>query len=75
MKTITCPRCRGDGGQGPLWSDDFMLDCFMCGGVGQLPGDTCTRCWGAGEVDENASIPEMSVPCPDCAGTGKKKGS
>lgn len=36
----------------------------------KYPRQACVRCKGNGEVDENASIPEISVPCPECNGVG-----
>lgn len=29
-----CPRCGGEGTEGPLWSDDYMRDCRECDGAG-----------------------------------------
>ena len=47
----TCPECQGTGSksvsQGPM---QFRRTCPRCMGSGQLPGDPCVACRGAGRV-------------------------
>lgn len=48
--------------------------CSTCRGVGARPGtmpERCTRCGGAGVVNENQGLFSFSQPCPQCAGRGE----
>lgn len=48
--------------------------CSTCKGVGARPGtlpERCTRCNGAGVVNENQGMFSFSQPCPRCAGRGE----
>ena len=53
-----------------LTSDDR---CQTCGGSGARPGskvDTCSRCGGRGQVDDNQGFFSFSTPCAACGGRG-----
>ncbi len=47
--------------------------CSECKGTGAAPGtrpETCRRCAGMGQVRHNQGFFQISVPCPDCHGSG-----
>lgn len=53
-----------------LTSDDR---CQTCSGSGARPGskvETCTRCGGRGQVDDNQGFFSFSSPCSSCGGRG-----
>src|SRR5919106_639150 len=70
----TCPECRGTGRktvvQGPL---QFGQTCPRCMGSGQLPGDPCATCGGAGRVLRPEAIRGATVEVPTPVGTVKVK--
>ena len=57
-----CPECQGTGSksvvQGPL---QFRQSCPRCSGSGQLPGDPCAVCGGAGRVLRPQTI-RVNIP-------------
>ena len=61
-KPKTCPECRGSGtksvARGPM---QFRQACPRCLGSGQLPGDPCATCGGAGRVARPDTI-RVNVP-------------
>lgn len=69
-KPATCPECHGSGSvsvaQGPL---QFRRTCPRCLGNGQLPGDPCATCGGAGRVLRPETI---RVNIPPGAEPGKR---
>jgi len=49
--------------------------CETCGGSGAKPGThptTCTTCGGAGQVRMQQGFFQLTRPCPDCNGAGRK---
>ncbi|MDA8399181.1 MAG: molecular chaperone DnaJ [Actinomycetota bacterium] len=48
--------------------------CHICLGSGAAPGGTrtCGRCGGSGTIDDNQGLFSLTMPCPECAGTGTK---
>jgi molecular chaperone DnaJ len=69
-KPTACPDCHGTGSksvsQGPL---QFRRPCQRCMGSGQLPGDSCVMCRGAGSVVRTETI---RVNIPPGAEPGKR---
>lgn len=50
------------------------VTCNSCHGKGSSSSDgikKCTRCRGAGQVNEQRGFFSMSMPCPDCHGEGQ----
>lgn len=48
--------------------------CPECGGKRAAPGtspETCRQCNGAGQVRHNQGFFQISIPCPDCQGSGE----
>ncbi|RMG09985.1 MAG: J domain-containing protein [Planctomycetota bacterium] len=58
----TCSACGGSGGsdvsQGPI---RFRAPCGECGGSGEVPGERCIGCGGAGVVERTVSI-DVKIP-------------
>lgn len=48
--------------------------CHVCLGSGAAPGGTktCSRCNGTGAVDDNQGLFSLTMPCPECGGSGVK---
>lgn len=56
---------------------DSDVICNACNGTGSADGVApivCRTCKGTGSITENQGFFAMSVPCPDCAGHGERRG-
>ncbi len=49
--------------------------CSRCNGAGDMGGPvvSCSTCSGSGQVSRQGGRLQFSQPCPDCAGTGRRR--
>lgn len=55
-------------------SDVICDDCHGTGSADGVAPIVCRTCKGTGSITENQGFFAMSVPCPDCAGHGERRG-